>query len=92
MPHDAELSERALTEEQEAQWMRRAAGVTTRDEAARLHALLLCRGHDARAARELVVWTLYRLCEFEDSSYGAWAAHFETTRGALEEEYVRRIE
>ena len=83
---------RALTEEQEAQWMQRAARVTTRDDAVRLYTLLMRRGHDATTVRELVVWTLYRLCTLEDESYGVWAAHFGTTRAALEAEYVRRIE
>lgn len=71
--------------------MRRAAAAATPDEAAWLHALLLRRGHDAVTARELAVWALYRLCALEDRGYGAWALHFGTTRGALEEEYVRRV-
>jgi hypothetical protein len=76
----------------EIEWMVRVSHVRSLNEAKHLHQLLINRRYDNASIRDMVVWTLYRMCDIGDHSYEAWAVYYKTTCQKLEEEYVRCVE
>lgn len=78
--------------EHELLWMMRMANVKTFEDAKCIHTHLAQCGQDDQSIRDMVVWTLYRMCDINEHSYGEWAKFYQTTRNSLENEYVRRIQ
>ena len=78
-------------EEIEVMWMVRMKHIKTHEDAEYIHTNLAQCGRDDQSIRDMVVWTLYRMCDINEHSYGEWAKYYQTTRNSLENEYVRRI-